>query len=70
MIQTTTTMSVYVNDDYTHVVSVDGDEMFIEYKEFNRTQCERISFGSLDEMEAVALAMLKAVRTHKLIMEI
>lgn len=70
MILTTIKLSVDVDGDYAHEVSVNQDEMFIEYQEMNRTQCERISFGSLEEMEAVARAMLKAVQTHKQIMEI
>jgi hypothetical protein len=63
-IETSITISVYPDPDY-HFEVLAGDVIKVEYVEHsNEVHAERrfdVSFGSLDEMEAVAHAMLKVV---------
>lgn len=62
-IETGITLTVYADPDYHFEVTV-FDELSLSYVEGDRMR-ENIGFGSLDEMEAVAKAMLKAVKLAK-----
>lgn len=62
-IETGVTLSVYADHDYRFDVEV-SDEFSVVYVE-NGKEGSRVSFGSLDEMEAVAKAMLKAIKLAK-----
>lgn len=67
-IETSVTIGVYPDHSYNYEVYVDGEELSLIYKEDNietreRKERTRIGFGSIEEMEAVAQAMLRAVRT-------
>lgn len=60
-IETAVTISVYPDPEY-HFNVTAGDILFyVEYIENGADPPSRISFGSPEEMRAVALAMLKAV---------
>ena len=63
-IATGITLTVYVDHDYRYNIEV-SDEMALVYEEDGREQDLRIGFGSLNEMEAVANAMLRAVKLAK-----
>lgn len=54
-------LTVYADHDYRFVVS-GPDELMLEYVEEGRDNKPYISFGSLEEMESVAKAMLTVVR--------
>ena len=54
-------LTVYADHDYRFRVS-GPDELLLEYLEDGRSETPMISFGSLEEMEAVAKAMLTVVR--------
>ena len=60
-LETGITLTVYADVDYRYEVNV-ADEIDLTYKEDGRDRDLRIGFGSLDEMEAVARAMLNAVK--------
>jgi hypothetical protein len=64
MIETGVTFTVYANPDYHFEVEA-SDEYGVTYVDHQITQRVTVSFGSLDEMEAVARAMLKAVSVAK-----
>ena len=63
-IETTITIAVYPDPEYHFEVSA-GDTIQVTYIErANKNHYERrcdVTFGSLDEMEAVAKAMLKVI---------
>lgn len=71
-ITTTITIDVYPDPDYHYEVSA-GDVISVTYvehiNEYNATWSLRrrsdVSFGSLEEMEAVAKAMLKVVANSR-----
>jgi len=69
-IETSITISVYADPDYHFEVSA-GDLIQVTYverlREFNVNKDRRtdVSFGSLDEMAAVAKAMLKVVANSR-----
>lgn len=63
-IATGITLTVYADQDYRYNIEV-SDEMSLVYEEDGREKDLRISFGSLNEMEAVANAMLRAVKLAK-----
>jgi len=66
-IETTMTVTVTPDPDYRFDVYVAEDELYVEYvqafKSVNGMETRKsIGFGSRDEMEAVALAMLQALK--------
>ncbi len=67
-IETSITISVYPDPDYHFEVHA-GDVINVEYVEHGRNGTEDrrvdVAFGSLDEMEAVAKAMLKVVANSR-----
>lgn len=66
-IQTGVTLDVYADLDYFYEIRV-GEEYTLTYKETRSDQLDRkvyVGFGSLEEMEAVAKAMLRAVKTAR-----
>jgi hypothetical protein len=63
-IETGITLTVYADADYWYEVDI-AEELTLTYKERGREVDIRLGFGSLDEMEAVARAMLKAVKLAK-----
>lgn len=65
--ETSIDITVYADADYKFVASV-SDEISLEYVErgsFCAAANARITFGSLEEMEAVGNAMLQAVKTYR-----
>ena len=62
--ETGITLTVYADRDYFYEVDI-AEELSLTYKEIDRKDDIRLDFGSLDEMEAVAKAMLKAVKLAK-----
>lgn len=63
-IDTTVTFEVHCSD-YSYTINTD-DEFSVEYREADQlTSCSSIGFGSIDEMEAVANAMLRAARLYR-----
>jgi ribosomal protein L11 len=68
-IETSVTIGVYPDHSYNYDVYV-GEEYSLIYKEDDIETRERkeratIGFGSIEEMEAVARAMLRAVQTSR-----
>lgn len=64
-IETDITISVYPDSDY-HFEVTAGDMFRVEYHEHNISGVtSQVAFGSLDEMEAVANAMLKVVALRR-----
>lgn len=63
-IETGVTFTVYADPDYHFEVEA-SDEYSVTYVDHQVSQKVNIGFGSLDEMEAVARAMLKAVSVAK-----
>jgi hypothetical protein len=68
-IETSVTIGVYPSHSYNYDVYV-GEEYSLIYKEDDIETRERkeratITFGSIEEMEAVAQAMLRAVQTYR-----
>lgn len=65
MIETGMTLTIYADHDYHFKIHVE-DLLSLEYIEFDLDHKpiprQDISFGSVDEMEAVAKAMLRAVK--------
>jgi len=61
MIETGLTISVYADRHYHYEVQCNG-EFSLLYVENGREDKPYISFGSIEEMEAVATAMLKTAR--------
>ena len=62
MIQIGTTLTVYTGDNYNYEVTVDPDSMLsVTYIDETCRQRVEITFGSTDEMKAVAEAMLRAL---------
>ena len=59
--ETGITLSVYPEDDYHYDVDVHLDEIAVVYNEIG-IEKSRMSFGSIEEMEAVARAMLRAAQ--------
>ena len=59
--ETGITLSIYPEDDYHYDVDVHLDEIAVVYNEIG-IEKSRMSFGSIEEMEAVARAMLRAVQ--------
>jgi hypothetical protein len=62
MIETGITITVLADEEYSYEVHADPSLIGIEYKEVGQKTKQYISFGSLDEMKAVAEAMLKVVQ--------
>ena len=60
MIETGVEVTVYTDEDYKFVVYA-SDQLGVSYVEDGRDNPIDIGFGSLEEMEAVARAMLKVV---------
>lgn len=66
MIETTISIEIYPDQAYNYRVNVAEDELQLEYKETGENPLSSyISFGSLSEMEAVARAMLRAVKNAR-----
>lgn len=63
-IETGTTITVYADPDYHYEVILDG-ELSLDYVESNPQRRDHIGFGSIDEMIAVAKAMLRAAELKK-----
>ena len=60
-IETGITINVYADPEYGYAVSVAEDELSIAYTDSNgNVDGTKITFGSKDEMIAVAKAMIKA----------
>jgi hypothetical protein len=59
--ETGITLSIYPEDDYHYDVDVHLDEIAVVYNEIG-IEKSRMSFGSIEEMEAVAKAMLRAAQ--------
>jgi hypothetical protein len=59
--ETGITLSIYPEDDYHYDVDVHLDEIAVVYNE-SGIEKSRMSFGNIEEMEAVARAMLRAVQ--------
>lgn len=59
--ETGITLSIYPEDDYHYDVDVHLDEIAVVYKE-NGAEKSRLSFGTIEEMEAVARSMLRAAQ--------
>lgn len=63
-VDTTVTFEVHCGD-YSYTINTD-DEFSVEYREADRPAgYSSIGFGSIDEMEAVANAMLRAARLYR-----
>lgn len=62
-VETSLTITVTPDPDYKFDVYVSTDELYVTYSETARglKQYQPISFGSREEMEAVAKAMLRAL---------
>jgi len=65
MIETGLTFTIYPMDDVYHYEVHCGSVFSIEYVEEGRDDKPTIGFGSAQEMEAVAIAMLKAAQVAK-----
>lgn len=62
-IETAITVEVFPDPDYHYSVTVDSQLIALRYHE---KQAEReITFGSIEELEAVTQAMLKAIKFHR-----
>lgn len=61
MIQTGTTITVFTGECYVYEVTANPDELSMTYVQDEETRVE-ISFGSKEEMLAVAEAMIQAVK--------
>jgi hypothetical protein len=70
-IETTIAITVHTDSDYQYQykVEIGPDQISVSYEELDSTRPSRrrvrpldLRFGSLDEMEAVANAMLKAIK--------
>ena len=59
--ETRITLSVYPDDDYHYDVVADIDSISLIYNE-KGLEKSRISFGTIEEIEAVAKAMLRAAQ--------
>lgn len=59
--ETGITLSIYPDHDYHYDVDVHLHDIAVIYKE-NGAEKSRLSFGSIEEMEAVARAMLRAAQ--------
>ena len=55
------TIGVYADPDYHYEVNVGDSQLDITYKEGDNTRTHVMSFGSREEMRAVAHAMIKAL---------
>ncbi len=64
MIETGITITVYADLDY-HYEIVDEELLEVRYVERGREASSAVGFGSVDEMEAVAKAMLKVVQIKR-----
>lgn len=62
-IETGFTFTVYADYDYKYTVVME-DTYTVNYKENDREEIS-IGFGSIEEMEAVARSMLKAVEVKR-----
>lgn len=62
-IQTGITVEVFPDSEYRYEVSVNDELISLNY--FEEGQEREIAFGSLDELEAVANAMLKVAKFYK-----
>jgi len=63
--ETTTSIEVFVDPDYHFRVSA-GNMIEVQYIEHGHEEHNvHIGFGSLNEMEAVAMAMLKVVKMQR-----
>jgi hypothetical protein len=63
-IETGIMLTVYANEKYRYEVEATDEYNVIQYVEANEDPIS-ISFASLDEMEAVAKAMLKTVKMSR-----
>jgi hypothetical protein len=63
-IETGITLEVYADPEYFYEVHL-GGEYTLTYKETDLNIKTILGFGSLEEMEAVANAMLKAVKIKR-----
>lgn len=63
-LETGITLTVYADQDYSYDVKVNASTISVNYVEsrLTRDRDTELRFGSLEEMEAVAKAMLKAVK--------
>jgi len=57
-------LTIYADAEYKYMVH-SGDAISIAYVERSTTRKVELSFGSMEEMEAVAIAMLKVVKMTK-----
>ena len=59
--ETGITLSVYPGDGYHYDAVANIDEIVVVYKE-NGVEKSRVAFGTIEEMEAVAKALLRAAQ--------
>ena len=59
--ETGITLSIYPEDDYHYDVVANIEDISLIYKE-QGVEKTRVAFGSIEEMEAVARAMLRAAQ--------
>jgi hypothetical protein len=59
--ETGITLSIYPGDGYHYDVVANIDEIAVVYKD-DDVEKTRVSFGTIEEMEAVAKAMLRAAQ--------
>lgn len=65
-IPTSTTIEVFADPDYHYALTASEDAFILRYFEGKERKMEReVFFASAEEMEAVACAMLKAVKAHR-----
>ena len=64
MIETGVTITVYADEDYRYIIGSAPDKLELLYAEDSGNHSS-VTFGSIEEMEAVAQAMLKAVKLAK-----
>lgn len=61
--ETSTTVAVYTNAGYHYEARAADGAVSLNYLEGDKSE-KQLCFASLDEMEAVAMAMLSAVKAH------
>lgn len=60
-----TRINVFPDPDYHYEISVSDEQLNLTYHEGDDDHTRSLNFGSIEEMQAVAEAMLRAIRTHK-----